>query len=154
MRNGQGRRVLVAWSLAIAAAVAGGCTGPDFNEIQGADFEREVLQADRPVLVDFYKENCPTCGLLEGTMNQLKTEYGDRVKFVRFLTMTGLFQVPSPEIKDRYDIRYFPTAILFVKGQERYRWPLDYNINNYREALDEVAPKPGASGAAATGTSP
>lgn len=136
---------VVSAGLMVLAAAAGGCTGPDFTEITGAEFDQQVLRADRPVMVDFYKEGCPTCGLVEGTMNQLKKEYGDRVKFVRFLTMTGLFQAPSPEIKDRYDIRFFPTVILFAGGQERYRWSLDYSINDYRKGLDEVAPKPAAT---------
>jgi len=132
--------------LCAALCVTTGCLGPEYPKIEGeAEFQQVVLEADRPALVDFYKGGCPTCGLAEGTLNQLADEYGDRVVFAGFEVMTAAFQVPSPAIKVRYDIRFFPTVILFVDGQEYKRWILEYGIDNYRKVLDEVLAGPAAT---------
>lgn len=140
--------------LCAALCVTTGCTGPKYQKIEGeAQFRQVVLEADRPALVDFYKGGCPTCGLAEGTLNKLADEYEGRVVFAGFEAMTATFHVPSPEIKDRYDIRFFPTVVLFVDGQEYKRWILDYGIDNYREVLDEVlARRAGAAQASPAGS--
>lgn len=140
--------VLVAGVMILGTGL-GGCTGPKYDEVTGATFHQQVLQSPRPVLVAFYKEACPTCGLAEGMLNQLKEEYSDRVKFVRLLAMTAAFQKPAPELSDQFGLERFPTVILFLDGRERYRWTQDYNIEDYRKGLDSLVPK----SAAATGKS-
>jgi thioredoxin 1 len=133
----------------ILATGLGGCTGPKYDEVTGATFNQQVLQSSQPVLVAFYKEACPTCGMSEGVLNQLKGEYGDRVKFVRLLAMTAAFQKPAPELSAQFGLERFPTVILFLGGRERYRWTQDYNIEDYRKGLDSLVPK----STAATGKS-
>jgi thiol-disulfide isomerase/thioredoxin len=128
------------FSVALAILLAGGCASKDMRPIADRDeFQRQVLASDKPVLVDFYKGGgCPTCVLLHPILNQLADEYRGRVEFASFEAMTPFFQVTSQPLKDRYDIKYFPTAALFVNGQERQRWIIDYNIDSYRKVLDEA----------------
>src|ERR1035437_3975044 len=64
---------------AILCVVAGGCGGDKMTPIGNAAEFQEVLKADRPVLVDFYKGGCPTCILLGPTMDKLVEEYKGRV---------------------------------------------------------------------------
>lgn len=134
-------KVAVVGGLVILAFVVGGCTGPKYRDITAADFDQQVLRSERPVLVAFYKESCPTCGMSESTLNQLKEEYGDRVTFVRFLAMTAAFQKPAPAISQRYELEMFPTVLLFIDGQERYRWSMNYDIEDYRKGLDSLVPR-------------
>jgi thioredoxin 1 len=130
-------------SCAIHGLLTGGRAGAKLTRIRDeADFDQRVLQADRPVLVVFYKGGCPTCLLLHPGLKQLADEYRDRVVFAAFELMKPYFVVTSREVKKRYHVAFYPTVILFVNGQEKDRWVLGYHLAAYRKALDEVAGPP------------
>jgi thioredoxin 1 len=125
----------------VLALLATGCAGNKVTRIADEDaFQKIVINSDKPVLVDFYKGGCATCIPLDGVMDQLVEEYRGRAVVAKFETMTAFFDVPSREIKHRYDIVFFPTAILFVNGQEKKRWIIRYSIDGYRKVLDEYVP--------------
>jgi hypothetical protein len=48
------------------------------------------------------------------------------------------FAVTSPELKDKYDISFFPTVILFINGRETWRFLRDYDLDDYRKAMNEA----------------
>ena len=127
--------------LAVACAVAlsaGGCAGGKVTRIHGEqEFRKVVLESEKPVLVDFYKGGCATCVPLDGVMDQLVDEYEGRVTIAKFETMTAFFGIPSREIKNRYDIVFYPTAVLFVEGQVKKRWIMRYSIEGYRKEIDK-----------------
>ncbi|MCE5327802.1 MAG: thioredoxin family protein [Planctomycetaceae bacterium] len=131
----------------VQAIFSGGCGGGSLTAVDSSTFDSQVLGADKPVLVEFYKAGCPTCLALEPGLDQLAQEYQGRVIFAQFKVYEWYFGQPAPEIKDRYDIWWTPTVILFVKGQERHRWVGDYVLDDYRNVLNEVAgaagPNPG-----------
>lgn len=56
------------------------------KEIGDNDFIREVLDAEVPVLVDFYAGWCPPCKRLAPILEQLAQEYGDKIKIVKLNT--------------------------------------------------------------------
>jgi thioredoxin-like negative regulator of GroEL len=89
-------------------------------------------------VVDFYKGGCPTCLLLDGTMNKLADEYKGRAVVARFELMKPYFAVTAPGLKAKYDISLFPTVVLFVNGEERHRWVMEYKIDKYRSVLRDV----------------
>ena len=141
-----GRKFLERWGCVGLVAcltltvLAGGCASQKLKCIKNLeDFEQHVIYSDQPVLLEFYKGGCPTCITLEPSLARLAEEFQGRVAFVRFELMTPIFVVRYPELKDQYDVSYFPTVILFVDGQEKKRWILNYDIDSYREALNEVA---------------
>jgi thiol-disulfide isomerase/thioredoxin len=131
---------MVAW--AILCVVAGGCPGCGGEKMtpiaNAAQFKEAVLKADRPVLVDFYKGGCPTCLALNPKMDQLAEEYKGRVIVAKFMLMQTYFAVTSPQLKDTYDIQYYPTVILFVNGRATCRFLRDYDLAPYRKAIDEA----------------
>jgi thioredoxin 1 len=129
--------------LVAAGGFVGGCADGS-NVVQLADaaqFQPEVLSAEKPVLVAFYKDGCASCAALVPTINKLSVEYKDRVKVVSYPLMTFVFIPRSPELRDRYDVVLYPTVLLIINGQERKRWVADYSINHYRQELDKVAPQ-------------
>ena len=147
MRRGIGcrRHAVTAVLAGVALAlVGGGCGASKFTHINetASDFYKQVLQADQPVLVEFYKGGCPTCGLLEPTLNQLFDEYNGRMKFISFEMMRAYFAVSCPEVQKKQRIAYYPTVILYVRGEEKKRWIIDYGIERYREVLMEVVGEP------------
>lgn len=116
-----------------------GCS-KNLRHLQNVDeFEEQVLLADKPVLVEFYKGGCPTCLGLEAGLNKLSKEYEGRVEFARFELMPPIFVVTSQELKDNYDVSFFPTVLLFDHAEVQGRWVMEYGLNSYRQALNQVA---------------
>jgi hypothetical protein len=70
-------------------------------------------------------------------MDDLAKEYWGRVRVARFMAMTRDLQVVSPELRDRYDLTYIPTVILFDRGVEVMRWRLVVMEDVYRLDLNK-----------------
>jgi thioredoxin 1 len=51
------------------------------DELTDASFEQDVIQAETPVIVDFWAPWCGPCHAVEPILRQLEEEYGSRVKF-------------------------------------------------------------------------
>jgi thioredoxin len=81
------------------------------RSVTGAEFEREVLQAEGLVLVDFWAAWCPPCRRLAPTIDALAAEYDGR------LSVAKVDVDASPELAQRYGIQSIPTLILFRDGR-------------------------------------
>ncbi|MFA6133749.1 MAG: thioredoxin family protein [Phycisphaerae bacterium] len=125
---------LACTALAIGSA---GCAEGNIRPVsETADFHRQIARSDRPVLVDFYKDNCPTCVIQEAELDQLQQEYGGRVTFIKFKIREATMESASPEVMDEYNLFWVPTVILFVKGQEKQRWVFNHLAAEFRDPLD------------------
>jgi thioredoxin 1 len=82
------------------------------REISDADFEREVLGADRPVVVDFWAPWCGPCTRATQVLEALEAEHLG-VEFVK------LDIDENPRSAARFGILSIPTAILFEDGESR-----------------------------------
>ena len=80
--------------------------------IDDGSFEREVLQSDVPVVLDFWAEWCPPCRALAPTFEELAKQYEGRVRFVK-LNVDENQQVPQ-----RFGIKGIPTLVFFDGGRE------------------------------------
>jgi thioredoxin 1 len=146
--NAAGRvRRRAAWvAVALAALAAAGCGGSKLRPVASEEeFAEYVLKADRPVLVEFYKGGCVSCLFIDPCMDQLAGEYDDRVIFTKFELENFWSKITCPPLWKRYRVALFPTVILFVNGQERKRWVVNYNGDSYRQVLDEVTRPPAAT---------
>lgn len=83
------------------------------NYIEGTDmnFELEVLQADVPVLVDFWAPWCGPCRMVSPIIEQIADEYQGKLKVVKLNTDE------NEETAIRYGIRSIPTMGIFHNGK-------------------------------------
>ncbi len=77
-------------------------------------FEKEVLKADMPVVVDFYGTWCQPCKKLEPVYEEVSKQYSDKAKFVRF-------DIDNSKIPVTYKILSIPVIVVFNKGEETAR---------------------------------
>ena len=79
--------------------------------ISDESFEEEVLQSERPVLIDYWAEWCGPCKMIAPVLAEIATEYSDRLKVVK------LNIDDNPQTPPKYGIRGIPTLMVFKNGQ-------------------------------------
>jgi len=75
-----------------------------------ATFEVEVLQSDKPVLVDYWAEWCGPCKMIAPLLDEVAGEFKDRLKVMK-LNIDENAQTPR-----KYNVRGIPTLMLFKGG--------------------------------------
>lgn len=75
------------------------------------NFDEDVLNADTPVLVDFWAEWCGPCKALTPVINELADYYAGRIKVGKVDTDA------NREVSVRFAVSAIPTVILFNKGE-------------------------------------
>ena len=82
-------------------------------EINDASFEREVLQSNLPVLVDFWADWCGPCKMLAPLLDEIATEKTGQVKVAKVNVDA------NPALAARYGIQSIPTLLYFAGGEVR-----------------------------------
>ncbi|MDC0715039.1 thioredoxin [Stigmatella sp. ncwal1] len=85
--------------------------GADVLNIGDGDFNKEVLQSDTPVLVDFWATWCGPCRNIAPVIDALATEYKGRVKVAK-IDIDANQDTPQ-----QYGIRSIPTLLVFKGGK-------------------------------------
>jgi len=80
-------------------------------EIGDSSFDSEVLQAEKPVLVDFWAPWCGPCRAIAPIVEELAETFGDTVKF------TKCNVDENPVTPTKYGIKSIPTLIFFKDGK-------------------------------------
>ena len=80
-------------------------------EITDSNFDKTVIQSDKPALVDFWAEWCGPCKVVGPIVEQLSEEFSGRA-------VVGKVNVDTnPETAMKYGIRNIPTLLVFKNGE-------------------------------------
>jgi len=79
-------------------------------EIDDSVFDAEVLKSDKPVLIDFWAPWCGPCRAISPLVEEIASEFGDKIKFVKCNVDD------NPITPGKYGIRSIPTLMFFKDG--------------------------------------
>ena len=78
--------------------------------VTDASFKSDVLESEKPVLVDFWADWCGPCKIIAPIVEELASEYDGKVKFAK------LDIDANPKVASTYGIRGIPTLLIFSGG--------------------------------------
>lgn len=82
----------------------------NIQQVTDQSFDQDVLQSDKPVLVDYWAEWCGPCKAIAPVLEEIARDYSDRLQVVQ------LNIDDNPDTPPRYGIRGIPTLMLFKNG--------------------------------------
>ena len=81
------------------------------RSVTDQSFQADVLDADRPVLVDFWAEWCGPCRMIAPALEEISGALGEKLDIVKINIDE------NPETPGKYGVRGIPTMLLFKNGE-------------------------------------
>lgn len=75
----------------------------------------DIIQSEKPVLIDFFATWCGPCQTLAPILKQVKDKLGDKISIIK------IDVDKNQQIAAQYQVRGVPTMILFQKGKQLWR---------------------------------
>lgn len=101
-------------------------------ELTDENFEKEISNAKKPVLVDFFAIWCPPCSILSPILEKIEEEFKEKVIFAKVNVDA------APKTSQKYGINPIPTVILFKGGKPISEFIGARPENEIRKWLEEV----------------
>lgn len=87
----------------------------NITELNNENFEMEVLQSEKPVLIDFWASWCGPCRMMSPVVDNIAETMGDKVKVCK----VNIDE--NQELAEKYEVMTIPTFLVIRNGKETGR---------------------------------
>ncbi len=95
----------------------------------------ELINGNKPVLVDFFAEWCGPCKMMPPILKKVKDDLKDTVTIIK------IDVDKNPAIAQRYQVQGVPTLIVFQNGQSKWRQSGVVQAKQLEQVLQQFVPK-------------
>lgn len=92
---------------------------------------QELIQSERPVLIDFFATWCQPCKVQSSVLNSVKEQVGEKARIVKI----DIDQFPS--IANQYNVRGVPTLAVFKNGEMLWKESGVHDVNSLVGLLEQ-----------------
>jgi thioredoxin 1 len=94
---------------------------------------QELIESERPVLIDFFATWCQPCKVQSSVLNTVKEQVGDKARIVKI----DIDQFPS--IASQYNVRGVPTLAVFKNGEMLWRESGVHDVNSLVGVINQYS---------------
>lgn len=94
---------------------------------------QELIQSERPVLIDFFATWCQPCKVQSSVLNSVKEQVGEKARIVKI----DIDQFPS--IANQYNVRGVPTLAVFKNGEMLWKESGVHDVNSLVNIISQYS---------------